>query len=90
MSRFPSMPAPYLYTVGPLYQLRLPREPPWTSAHTRREPLSRRLPTHPSSLLSTAHTRSLSLASFRASSPSLALCSRRSPRRSSVPAVPAI
>jgi hypothetical protein len=80
VSYFPRTPAPSLSlcTVGPPYQLCLPREPPWTSEHARREPHSRRLPTHPISLLSTAHTHSLSPASFRASSPSLALCSCRS------------
>jgi hypothetical protein len=65
--------------VGPPYQIRLPREPPWTSAHTRREPWPRRLPTCPSSLLSTAGTRSLSPASFHASSLSLVLCPHRIP-----------
>jgi hypothetical protein len=50
MSRFPRAPAPSLYNVGPLCQLRLPREPPWTTAHARREPQPRRLATHPSSL----------------------------------------
>jgi hypothetical protein len=64
--------------VGPPYQLRLPREPPWTSAHARREPRPRRLPMRPSSLLSTARTRSLSPASFHASSLSRALCPCRS------------
>jgi hypothetical protein len=58
--------------VGPPCQIRLPCEPSWTSAHARREPWPRRLPTRPSSLLSTARTRSLSSASFRASSLSLA------------------
>jgi hypothetical protein len=57
--------------VGPPCQIRLPREPPWTSADAHREPQPRHLPTHPSSLLSTARTRSLSPASFRASSLSL-------------------
>jgi hypothetical protein len=79
MSNFPRALASSLYTLGPLCQLHLPRKPPWTSAHVHREPWPRRLPTQPRSLLSIAHTRSLSLASFRASSPSLTLCSRRSP-----------
>jgi hypothetical protein len=59
-------------------QIRLLREPLWTSAHAHREPQPCRLPTRPSSILSIARTRSLYPASFRASSPSLALCSRRS------------
>jgi hypothetical protein len=65
---------------GPPYQLRLPSEPSWTSVHTRRDPRPRRLPKHPSSLLSTARTRTRtrSTASFRSSSPSLVLCSHRS------------
>jgi hypothetical protein len=56
----------------------LPREPPWTSAHARREPRPRCLPTRPSSLLSTARTRSLSPTSFRTSTLSLLLYPRRS------------
>jgi hypothetical protein len=59
MSRFPRALAPSLCTVELLCQLRLPREPPWTSVHARREPQPHRLPTHPSSLLSTADTCSL-------------------------------
>jgi hypothetical protein len=77
-SRPPAHPTPSLCTVGPSCQLCLPRELPWTSAHARQEPRPRRLPTRPNSLLSTAHTRSLSTASFHASPPSLALCPRRS------------
>jgi hypothetical protein len=76
MSR--SLHAPVLsrYDVGPPCQLRLPREPSWTSAHARREPQPCRLSTRPSSLLSTTRTRSLLPTSFRASSLSLALCPR--------------
>jgi hypothetical protein len=59
--------------VGPPCQFRLPREPPWTSAHARQEPRPHRLPTHPSSLLSTARTRSLSPDPFRVSSLFLSL-----------------
>jgi hypothetical protein len=59
------------------YQLRLTSKPPLTSAQARREPQPRRLPTCPSSLLSLARTCSLSPASFRPRSPSLALCYRR-------------
>ena len=59
MSHSPHAPAPSLCTVGPPGQVRLPREPPWTSAHARREPWPRRLTTRPSSLLRTARTLSL-------------------------------
>jgi hypothetical protein len=56
--------------------------PPWTStrALTRacRDPRPRRLPTHPSSFLSTARARTRSPVPFRTASPSLALCPRRS------------
>jgi hypothetical protein len=51
---------PCLCAVGPPCQLRLPREPPLTSAHARREARLHRLPTCPSSFLSPARTRSLS------------------------------
>jgi hypothetical protein len=50
--------------VGPPCQFRLPREPPWTSAHACREPWPRCLPKHPSFFLSIARTRSLSLPHF--------------------------
>jgi hypothetical protein len=70
-------------TVGPPCQFHLPREPPWTSAHAHRDPRPRRLPMHPSPILSTVRTHTRSPTSFRASSPSLALCSRRRARRSS-------
>jgi hypothetical protein len=75
---FPCTPTLPRCAVGPPCQFRLPYEPPWTSAHARQDPRPHRLPMQPSSLLSTAHTRTRSPASFHASSPSLALCSRRS------------
>jgi hypothetical protein len=75
---FLRVPAPSLYAMGPPYQLRLPREPSWTSVHARRDLRPRRLPTCPSFLLSTARTRTCSPVSFRASPLSLALCSHRS------------
>jgi hypothetical protein len=78
MSHFPHTTPPSLCTVGLPCQLCLPRELSWTSAHAYREPRPCRLPTHPSSLLSTAHTRTLSPASLRTSSPTLALCFRLS------------
>jgi hypothetical protein len=56
-------------------QFCLPREPSWTSVRVCRDPWPRRLPAHPSSLLSIAHTRSLSPAPFHASSPSFAAVS---------------
>jgi hypothetical protein len=77
-SRFPSAPAPSRCAVGPPYQLCLPHEPSWTSAHAPWDPRPRCLPTHPSCLLSSARTRTRSPASFHASSPSLVLSSRRS------------
>jgi hypothetical protein len=77
MRRFPYTPAPPRCAVGPPCQLRLSREPSWTSAHARRDPRPRYLPTHPSSLLSTARTRIPSPTSFCASSPSLTLFSHR-------------
>jgi hypothetical protein len=78
MNRFLHALATPRCAVGPPCQFCPPREPSWTSAHARRGPQPCRLPMHPSSLLSTANTRTRSPASFRASSPSLALCSRRS------------
>jgi hypothetical protein len=78
MSRSLRAPVSSRCAVGPPCQLCLPREPPWTSAHACRESRPRRLPSRPSSLMSTACTSSLSLASFRASSLSFALCPRRS------------
>jgi hypothetical protein len=36
-----------LCAMGPPCQLRLPRDPPWTSAHACRDPQPRRLPMHP-------------------------------------------
>jgi hypothetical protein len=69
--------APSSCVVGPL--LDLPSmQTPWTSTHARREPRPRHLPTCPTSLLSIAHTCSLSPTSFRTSSPSLTLCPRYS------------
>jgi hypothetical protein len=59
-------------------QIRLLCKPPWTSTHAHREPRPRHLPTCPTSLLSTAHTFSLSPTSFHTSSPSLTLCPRYS------------
>jgi hypothetical protein len=63
--------------MGPLCQLHLPRKPPWTSAHARRELRPRRLPTRPTSLLSTARARSLSPISFHPRPLSRVLCRRR-------------
>jgi hypothetical protein len=74
----PRTPAPSRCVVGPLGQLLLPRDPPWTSAHACRDPHPRRLPTCPSSLLSSARTRTRSPVPHRTSSPSLSLCPRYS------------
>jgi hypothetical protein len=80
LSRSPHVPAPSRCAVGPPYQLRLPRAPPWTNthalAHARRDPQPRRPPTHPSSFLSTARTRTRSPVPFHARSLPLALCPR--------------
>jgi hypothetical protein len=73
MSHTLRAPVPYRCAVGLPCQLRLPREPPWISTHTRQEPRPRRLPTRPSSLLSTARTRSLSYLISRKLTLSLAL-----------------
>jgi hypothetical protein len=81
---FPRAPALSLSrcAMGPPCQLRLPRAPSWTStrapAPARRDPRPCRSPTHPSSFLSTARTRTRtrSPAPFHASSPSLALFPR--------------
>jgi hypothetical protein len=89
---FPPRPLPLTASWDPC-QLRLPRDPLWTSTralkHARRDPRPRRPPTHPSSLLSTARTRTRFPVPFRIGSLSLtrsALAAR--PRRRPAPAVP--
>jgi hypothetical protein len=80
LNRFPRTPVPSRCVVEPLCQLCLPYDPSWTStralAHVRRDPRPRRPPTHPSSFLSTACTRTHSLVPFHTVSLSLALCPR--------------
>jgi hypothetical protein len=72
---FPSRARSLSLRHGTPCQLRLPRDPPWTStralAHARRDPRPHRPPTHPSSFLSTTHTRTRSLIPFCTASLSL-------------------